>query len=241
MHRMSPTVFNGILIAFAVVTVALGALLPVSYYLPATLLVVYALIGAFAGFERGRESARTMALVAALCALAVVSRVVFAAIPFFKPTAGIVMLAGIALGARNGFLIGAIAMLASNLLFGEGPWTPWQMLAFGLDGMVFGLLADKGVIARVKWSMAMRTAVSAGAAAFVVVVSGPILDTSSVLIFSTGALTLEKTLAVYAAGFIPNVILAIATFLTVFLLANPFLTMLERMRSKYGIGCGNTA
>lgn len=240
MSRVKSVAFNVALVVAAALTVLACGALGASYYVPATLLVVYGIVGAFAGFERSGDSVRMMALIAVACALSIISRVAFAPVPFFKPTAGVVMLFGIALGARSGFLVGAIAMFASNLMFGQGPWTPWQMLAFGLDGMVFGLLADKGVIAQGDWSMRMRVAVSTGAAVFVVLVSGPILDTSSVLIFSTGAFTVEGTLAVYLAGLVPNAVLAIATFLTLFVLGSPFLAMIGRVRSKYGIGIENT-
>ncbi len=239
MSRLSPAVLNGALIVLAVLTVVLYALLGASYYLPATLLIVYGIAAAFAGFEQGPASVRALALIAALCALAVASRVVFAPVPFFKPIAGIVMLAGISLGARSGFLVGSVAMLASNVLFGQGPWTPWQMLAFGLDGAVFGLLADKGIIVRMASRPRAWAAVSLGGAAFVLLVTGPLLDTCSVLVFSTGTFTVAGTLAIYAAGAVPNAILAVATFLTLFLFGKPFLAMMERVKDKYGIGGGD--
>ena len=52
--------------------------------------------------------------------------------PNVKPTTDIVLLAGYALGGAPGFAVGAVAALASNLFFGQGPWTPWQMAAWGL-------------------------------------------------------------------------------------------------------------
>lgn len=239
MARLNPALLNGTLLLLAVLTVALCAFARASYYLPATLLVVYAVVGAFAGFERNGTSARRMTLMAALCALAVISRVIFAPVPFFKPIAGIVMLSGVALGARSGFLVGSVAMLASNVLFGQGPWTPWQMLAFGLDGLVFGALADRGLLARSRWEPTMRALAGLFGAALVLLVSGPLLDTCSVLVFSTGAFTVEGAVAIYLAGLVPNALLSIATFLTLFFLAPPFLAMMARVESKYGIGGGD--
>ena len=78
-----------------------------------------------------------LALVATLAALAALGRVAFAPLPNVKPTTDIVLLAGFALGGAPGFAVGAVAALASNLVFGQGPWTPWQMAAWGLCG-VFG-------------------------------------------------------------------------------------------------------
>ena len=72
-----------------------------------------------------------LALVATLAALAALGRIAFAPIPNVKPTTDIVLLAGYALGGAPGFAVGAVAALASNLFFGQGPWTPWQMVALG--------------------------------------------------------------------------------------------------------------
>ena len=78
---------------------------------------------------------------AVLCALAVASRAAFAAVPHFKPMLAIVMLTGIAFGPEAGFLCGAISGFASNFIFGQGPWTPWQMFAYGIGGLLAGLFA----------------------------------------------------------------------------------------------------
>ena len=90
----------------------------------------------FAWYERSHPSSRMLALVATLAALAAIGRIAFAPIPNVKPTTDIVLIAGFALGAAPGFTIGAVAALASNIVFGQGPWTPWQMVAWGLAGLV---------------------------------------------------------------------------------------------------------
>ena len=75
--------------------------------------------------------ARMVALVAALAALAALGRDAFAAVPDGKPITAIVLVTGVAFGPAPGFATGALAALASNVLLGEGPWTPWQMLGWG--------------------------------------------------------------------------------------------------------------
>ena len=55
----------------------------------------------------------------------------------------IVAAAGVALGPRRGFAVGALAALASNFFLGQGPHTPWQMLAWGGCGLVAGLAAAR--------------------------------------------------------------------------------------------------
>ena len=91
---------------------------------------------AFWWYERSRPPAKLVAVVATLAALAALGRDAFAAIPDVKPITTIVLVGGLAFGAGPGFAIGAISGLASNILLGEGPWTPWQMLGWGLVGLL---------------------------------------------------------------------------------------------------------
>jgi energy-coupling factor transport system substrate-specific component len=98
------------------------------------------LAGGFAWYERSRPPAKVLSLVAALAALAVVGRLAFAAIPNVKPTTDIVLFAGFALGAAPGFAVGAVTALVSNVFLSQGPWTAWQMAAWGGVGIAGALL-----------------------------------------------------------------------------------------------------
>ena len=106
----------------------------VSWILASFLLLGCALAAGFAWYERSHPSARVLALVATLAALAALGRIAFAPIPNVKPTTDIVLLTGYVLGGAPGFMVGAVAALASNLFFGQGPWTPWQMAGWGDRG-----------------------------------------------------------------------------------------------------------
>ena len=110
------------------------------------------LVGGFAWYERSRPPARMVALVAALAALAVAGRLVFAAIPNVVATTDIVLITGYAVGAAPGFAVGALAAVVSNLWLGQGPWTPWQMLAWGGCGVVGALAAP---LLRSRWALAL--------------------------------------------------------------------------------------
>ncbi|MCX6370984.1 MAG: hypothetical protein NTZ58_06990 [Solirubrobacterales bacterium] len=101
-----------------------------------------ALISGFAWYERTHPGSRMLALVATLAGLAAIGRIAFAPIPNVKPTTDIIFIAGFALGGAPRFVVGAAAAMASNLLFGQGPWTPWQMVAWGLCG-VFGAIIGR--------------------------------------------------------------------------------------------------
>jgi prenyltransferase beta subunit len=108
----------------------------------ASLVVLLAALAAGAvWWERGRPPSRLLALVAALAALAALGRLAFAPVPNVKPTTDIVLISGYVLGGAPGFVVGAVAALASNVVFGQGPWTPWQMAAWGAVGVLGAMLA----------------------------------------------------------------------------------------------------
>ncbi|HHY92024.1 MAG TPA: ECF transporter S component, partial [Firmicutes bacterium] len=98
-------------------------------------LVILALaLAVFAVLYERRHESREVPVVAALAALAAAGRIPFAAIPNVQPTTYLVLLSGFVFGSVPGFTVGATAALASNIFLGQGPWTPWQMLAWGLAG-----------------------------------------------------------------------------------------------------------
>jgi energy-coupling factor transport system substrate-specific component len=106
----------------------------------ALLLVAGAVVVAgFAWFESGAETAKDVTLVATLGGLAAAGRVLFVAVPNVQPVTVIAAASGAALGPRRGFAVGALAALASNFFLGQGPHTPWQMLAWGGCGLLGGL------------------------------------------------------------------------------------------------------
>jgi energy-coupling factor transport system substrate-specific component len=119
-----------------------------SWQLGAFTLLGLALAGGFAWYERVRPDARIVALVATLAAFAALGRIAFAAIPNVKPTTDIVLISGFALGGGPGFAVGALGGLASNFFFGQGPWTPWQMAAWGVTGAIGALLATAVTVRR---------------------------------------------------------------------------------------------
>lgn len=114
-----------------------------------TVVVALAAVGVFfASFEASRPALRQIMPTVVLAALAAAGRLLFAPIPDFKPVSAICILAGAVFGRRSGFLVGALAALVSNFFLGQGPWTPWQMYAWGLVGYLAGVLADRGWLDR---------------------------------------------------------------------------------------------
>jgi energy-coupling factor transport system substrate-specific component len=104
-------------------------------------LVIAVVLGAgWLAYERGRPSARMVAVVGTLAAVAALGRDAFVALPEVKPITAITFVVGYALGPLPGFTVGAVGMLASNILLGQGPYTPWQMAAWGLVGIAGAIL-----------------------------------------------------------------------------------------------------
>lgn len=91
-------------------------------------------------FEINDIDAKTMTILATLAALGGVFRVPFSVIPGLQPTTFIAAMAGYSLGPINGFMVGALAAFISNFFLGQGPWTLWQMMGWGLCGFFFGFL-----------------------------------------------------------------------------------------------------
>lgn len=105
----------------------------------------------FLVFDRRRPQARELVPVAVMAAIAVVGRAVFAIVPLphFKPCSAIIMITALVFGPETGFLTGALTAFVSNFLFGQGPWTPWQMFCWGLIGFLTGLMKNAGLFATV--------------------------------------------------------------------------------------------
>lgn len=133
-----------ILTGSALILLAAGlpalALLKKDWGLLSLTLAGVALALAYWGFEKSAASSREVSLVATLGALAAAARVPFAALPGVQPTTFIVITAGFVFGPLAGFMVGSTAALVSNFFLGHGPWTPWQMLAWGLAGATAGCL-----------------------------------------------------------------------------------------------------
>lgn len=199
-----------------------------SYYLISTLFILEAMLPFFISFEAKKTSARELVLIAVMAALAAVSRTVFAFIPHFKPITAIVMITGIAFGAQAGFLSGAMSAFASNFAFGQGLWTPWQMFAYAMGGFLAGIVFH-GHTARQKLYFLAPFGFLC-----VVLLIGPLLDCSSLFLFSS-KLTPSYITGVFIAGFPANLLHSVSTALTMVMFAKPLLLKLERLQTKYGL------
>ena len=188
--------------------------------------VTCALLLFFAGYETGRPRLRDIMPVVVLAALAAAGRTLFAPFPSFKPVSAIAIIAGAAFGRRSGFMVGALAALASNFFFGQGAWTPWQMYAWGMVGYGAGVLAQAG--------LARRTGVVCAYGFVSGYAYGFVLNLWSIVGFFHPQ-DIAQILAVYAAALPFDTMHAVATVTFLLALYAPWRRKLARIARKYGL------
>lgn len=194
-----------------------------------SLLVILETIAPFIMIYEGRKpQARELVVISVLCAIGVSGRAAFFMLPQFKPVVAIVIISAVAFGAETGFLVGAVIGFVSNFFFGQGPWTPWQMFAFGIIGFLAGVLFRKGVLLRTRLSLC----IFGGLSTFFIY--GGIMDPASVLIFQANPKA-EMFLTAYISGLPFNMIHAIATVFFIWVAAPAMLEKLDRIKIKYGL------
>ena len=145
--------------------------------------------------------------------------------PQFKPVLALTIISGVAFGGETGFLVGAATMLASNMLFSQGPWTPWQMFAMGIIGFLAGVLFRKGWLRRTRGALASFGAFSA------ILIYGGIMNPAAAFMTASQSISWEKILAYYISGLPMDLIHAFGTVIFLLLAA-------ERLHGRYA-GNGN--
>lgn len=197
-----------------------------SWYTVTAVLLLLSALPFFLHLERKAVTAREMALLSVLTALAVVSRAVFYLVPQVKPIAAVVIISGMCLGPFAGYMVGALSAFLSNFLFGQGIWTPFQMVALGFVGLLAGALLRPGRVNR--WVLALAGFFLA------TVVYGLVVDLSTVLMTVTDY-TWKAVLAVYAAGAPFDLVFGVSTAAFLLLFGVPLERKITRLQTKYGL------
>ncbi len=198
------------------------------YYFISILIILEIMIPFFMVFEKREPQPRELVVIAVLCAIGVAGRAAFFMIPQFKPVAAIVIISGVAFGPESGFLVGAITMFLSNILYGQGPLTPWQMFAMGIIGFLAGIFFRKGFLRRDKCSLSIFGGLS------VFFIYGLIMNSASVLVFQA-KLNWKMIRSALILGIPFDLIHGGATFFFLMLMGESFLEKLDRIKIKYGL------
>lgn len=186
---------------------------------------ILACVPFFIRFESRDNDVRRLVLIAVMVALSVVGRFVFAPVPGFKPVTAMVAVTAMYFGSEAGFMTGALTAVISNFYFGQGPWTPFQMFAWGIIGFIIGLIAEplkrstfllvlSGIIAGVAFSLLMDVWSTLNAD-----------GTFNIMRYFSFVISSLQFMAIYAVS---NVI-----FLLV--LSKPIGKIFERVKVKYGM------
>ncbi len=196
------------------------------YNLISVMIAFLACFCVYLTYEKREGSIRRMVLLAVMVAIAVTGRFLFAPLPFFKPVTAIVILTGMYLGAEAGFLVGSLTALISNIFFGQGPWTPFQMLAWGTIGMAAGLPIVSNLLKK-KWALILYGVLTG------FLYSG-IMDFWTVLSMD-GGWNWSRYLAALAAALPVTVIYAVSNAIFLIMTWKPIGEKLNRIQKKHGI------
>lgn len=182
---------------------------------------VLALLLFAAGYEKKPTGSRRMIIASVMTALCIAGRF----IPVFKPITALTVITAIYLGGEAGFLVGAMSALLSNFYFGQGPWTPFQMLAWGMIGLLAGLFANP--LKQYKWLL-LAYGVIAG------VLYSLVMDIWTVIWYD-GSFRAELYLAAFVTALPHTIMYSVSNFIFLWFAAKPFGEKLERVKIKYGI------
>lgn len=186
--------------------------------LAVALLTIYLFV---AGFEKKQTGTRRMVIISIMIALSIVGRF----IPFFKPVTAITIITAIYLGSESGFMVGAFSALLSNFSFGQGPWTPFQMLSWGMLGLIAGFLAKPLKANKV---FLLIFGVISG------IIFSIIMDVWIVLSYND-VLNVQLFFSSFIAAIPHTVLYSISNFVFLLILSKPFGEKLERIKVKYGV------
>ena len=196
------------------------------YYFISIMIMILACVPFVLSFERRKPQPREILTIAVMSAISVAGRCLFVVTPGFKPVAAITAITGFSLGAEAGFLTGATSALVSNMFFGQGPWTPFQMFTWGMIGFFAGLLGKTGIMHK-KIPLILFGIFAGVFFSFGMDIWGAV---SMYGVFSWEAYVLALSSAVPF-----TIIYAISNIIFLLLLKKPISEKLERIKHKYGI------
>lgn len=198
------------------------------YYFISLLIILEIMLPFGLIFEGRKPKARELVIISVLCAIAVAGRSIFFFSPQFKPALAIIIISGVCFGGETGFLVGAITAFVSNMFFGQGPWTPWQMFAFGIVGYFAGILFKEGRLPMSRLPLCIYGGLSA------LILYGGIMNFSSI-VTARAEPTLSAFVSCTLTGLSFDSIHALATVIFLWLLSVPMLEKLDRIKIKYGL------
>lgn len=177
-------------------------------------------------YEKRRPQTRENVVISVMIALTVTSRMIFAIMPGFKPVTAMVIICGMVFGREAGFLCGSFSAFISNFFFGQGPWTPFQMIAWGVIGWLSGVLNDRNRLERYR-TMQMLFGIFAG------IFFSVFMDIWTVLAAGENFQWM-RYLAVLGTSFSVTVEYCVSNVIFLWVMTPVLLKKLNRVKYKYG-------
>lgn len=197
-----------------------------NYMLVSAFVALLSCLPFFIAFETNENTGRELVVIAVMCAISVVGRLIFAPIPGFKPVTAVVIITGAVLGAEAGFITGSMTALCSNIFFGQGPWTPFQMFSWGIIGFISGLIFFR----RQKKNLVL------------IIIAGMLFGVLFSLLMDiwttvsiSGSFIVNEYIACIIAAIPVTIEYAVSNAVFLAVLFNPFNKKLERIKTKYGV------
>ncbi len=178
-------------------------------------------------FEKKKPKARDIMPIIIVCATACVGRIIFSFIPQIQPVTAIVIITGYCYGISTGFMTGALCAIISNMFLGQGPWTIWQMLAWGTIGAIAGIIP----IIHQKYILLSSLCLYAFLSGFLFSI---ITDIWTVMSLG-GSMNFSSVLGVFITGILFNIGHSIGNVIFILLLFPLFYSRFKRLKEKFGI------
>lgn len=192
------------------------------YYFASVVWIAVLLLALLTSVSRKLKT-REVVVLASMSAIAAISRAIFFFAPQVKPIAAIIFISGSILGCVPGMCIGALGGFLSNFIFGQGPWTPFQIFALAIIGLIGGFVRTENKIVPIGISFLS-----------VLFLYGPIVNAASMLMMG-GEYSFESFLVFETSGFVFDLIFAASTAVFVFFLYKPMRNKLVRVCRNYKI------
>ena len=198
------------------------------YYFLSFIIMTEVIMAFLLMFEGKKPKAREIVMISVICALAVCGRTIFFNLSQFKPVVAIIIISGVCLGGETGFLVGAITAFVSNMFFGQGAWTIWQMFALGIIGYISGVFFRKGLIGKTRASLSIF--------GFLVtfIIYGGIMNPASVIMWQNN-ITKEMIKTAFVMGIPFDIVHSISTAFFLWLISVPMIEKIDRVKQKYGL------
>lgn len=174
--------------------------------------------------EKSKPTASEILPMVVICTAASLGRVIFAVIPQVQPVTALVIIFGYVYGCRKGYVAGALCAIISNMFLGQGPWTIFQMTAWGVCGLLGGVSGHVLVKVNPRIRLLIMTVFG-----FLSAYVYSFITDFLTICYIDDHVTFEAVLAVYMSGFAFAIGHAVGNAVIIFMLFDIIKGKLERV------------